>query len=413
MSVLTKNQITNLVKELEQDTDNKIVVLFGAGEIGKEAVSFLLENGIEIVCIADNNSNIWNSKINGIDIVSPDKLKTLNPYIVIISNNFYIEIARQLDEMDINNYISFFMFKGIYKSKPFENPEASSVERALSWILNNQQDNGGVSVYRGCKFEYPEVTGYIIPTMLQYGFKEEALRMCDFLNSVINEDGSFNAAGSERKYLFDTAQALRGLNAIQKVSSKYYGIQCRTANYLFSVLKNNEGIFPKSYEDDTIIPETIMLFALPPMLDFAKLNNDEEKIQMVHNAVKKYLTSPDVISQKTLTHFLAYQIDGLIDLGYRDEVKEIIDKLLLSQREDGSIPAFDGVNWVCITGCSQIAICLYKLGKYEPANRIMKWVDSNLEENGGFFGSVGENAEYLPDRELSWAVKFYLDAYKL
>lgn len=413
MVVLSKQEITDLVKEFEADAGGKSVALFGAGKIGREAIQYLRQNGVEISCVADNNKELWGNVIEGIDIIQPEKIMDFSPFIVLISNNYYTDIAKQLNELGMHHYISFFLFKGIYKVPSFENPGLSSVERACAWILNNQQSNGGVSVYRGCEFEYPEVTGYIIPTMLQYGFKEQALKMCEYLNSMINADGSFNAAGSSRSYLFDTAQALRGLNAIQTITNKYYGIQARAAKHLFSALENNNGIFPKSYEDDLIIPETIMLFALPPMLEYAEMTKDDVKIQLVHNAVKIYLSASDVISIKTLTHFLAYQIDGLIDLGYSDVVSNIIEKLLISQKEDGSIPAFEGVEWICITGCSQIAICLYKLGKYEPANRLMKWIEANMEENGGFLGSVGENSSYYPDREIAWAVKFYLDAYKM
>lgn len=413
MSALSKKQIYQLVDEFEASPENKTIILFGAGKIGSEAVDYFLNNGIIISCIADNNQNLWGKTLNGIEIVSPNTIKSREPFLVVLSNNFYNEIAAQLDEYGLNNYISYFLFKGRYKLTQIEYPEASSVQRACNWIIENQQKNGGVSVCRGSLSEYPEVTGYIIPTMLQYGFKEEALAMVKYLNSVKNDDGTFNAAGSNRMYYFDTAQALRGLNAIQKVTNKYYGIHLRTIKLLFSVLKENNGAFPKSYQDDPIVPESIMLFALPPMMEYAQSVGDHEKIQLVHSAVRKYLSDPNALSIKSLTHFLAYQIDGLIDLGYKDEVAGIVEKLLSSQKPEGSIPAYDGADWICITGCAQIAICLYKLGKREPADKLMAWIEKNMEADGGFLGSVGEGATYYPDREIAWAVKFYLDAYKL
>lgn len=413
MHSLSKEQIYQLVDEFETSPENKSIILFGAGQIGREAVKYCLDNGIAVSCIADNNADLWGQDISGIEIVSPATIKFRNPFLIILSGNFYNEMATQLNEYGLNNYISYFLFKGRYKFAQTEYPEASSVQRALSWIIQNQQKNGGVSVFSGSVYEYPEVTGYIIPTMLSYGFKEEALAMAQYLKSVINGNGSFNAAGSSRAYLFDTAQALRGLNAIQKITNRYYSIQIRAAEFLFSVLKENDGIFPKSYEDDTIVPEPIMLFALPPMLDYAQLVGDSEKIKLVHLAVKKYLADPSTLSPKTLTHFLAYQIDGLIDLGYKREVQGIMENLLASQRPDGSIPAYNGVDWVCITGCSQIAICLYKLGKRKAADQLMAWVENNMEADGGFLGSVGNEADYFADREIAWAVKFYLDAYKL
>jgi len=412
MALISKQELCSVIKEFE-DKSSKKVALFGAGLIGHDAIEFFKKENISVICVADNNSQLWGGNIEGIEIINPSELKNYQYDLLIIANSFFSEVSKQLNQMGIDNYTSFFFFKRMYKLSTYIDPGMSPVEKALAWIINNQQSNGGVSVFHGSKYEYPEVTGYIIPTMIQYGYKEQALKMCEYLNSMINEDGSFNAAGSTTPYYFDTAQALRGLNAIQKITNKYYGIQRRAANYLFDALEENDGLFPKSYEDDSIVPETIMLFALPAMLEYAHLTNDDNRIRLVHKSVEKYLAQPEVLSIKSLTHFLAYQIDGLIDMGYSENVKDIIDKLLASKREDGFIPAFDGVDWVCITGCSQIAICLYKLGDYKNANHIMNWVDANMEDNGGFLGSVGDDAEYYPDRELSWAVKFYLDAYKL
>lgn len=412
MPILSKEEIYRLVDECKMSPEDKRVVLFGAGKIGHAAVRYCGQENIPISCIADNNPSLWGSKIDGIKIIQPEKILEIGPTLIILTCAQNREIAAQLEEYGLYQYISYFLFKGRCDREKYTAPGVPSVERACNWMLQNQQENGGVSVFLGALEEYPEVTGYIIPTMLQYGFRDEAMAMAQYLNSVANSDGSFNSAGAERVYLFDTAQALRGLNAIRKITSRYTELQQKTAEYLFGVLRKHDGIFPKSYGDDAIVPETIMLFALPPMLEYARLAGSEEKAALVHKAVKLYLKETEALSLKTLSHFLAYQIDALIDLGYREEVKSIVQKLLASQREDGAIPAYEGVDWVCITGCSQIAICLYKLGMPAPADKLMAWVEQNMEDNGGFLGSVGKGAEYFEDREPAWAVKFYLDAYK-
>lgn len=410
MSKLSKEEIYQVVDQYRQSTDREPVIIFGAGCIGHKAVAYCGGKGIPVSCIADNNPKLWGNRIDGIEVVDPDTLKGRDAALILVSSDDYQGMAKQLDGYGLNRYLSFFLFQGRLAVEPL--PEARPVERACNWMLQNQQANGGVSVYHGAPVEYPEVTGYIIPTMLQYGFRDEALKMAGFLASVANEDGSFNAAGAQRVYLFDTAQALRGLNAISKITDCYDGLREKTAEFLFTVLEQNGGIFPKSYEDDPEVPETIMLFALPPMMDYAQQAHMEDKIALVHRSVQRYLEDPQVLSQKSLTHFLAYQIDGLIDLGYQESVRDILSRLLVSQRADGSIPAYQGVEWTCITGCSQIAICLYKLGLREPADRLVAWVEQNMEASGGFLGSVGPDALYYADRELSWAVKFYLDACK-
>lgn len=412
MSALSKEELYRLVDEHRKHPEDKRIILFGAGKVGRTALAFCEKEKIEITCIADNNQALWGQTIQGIEVVPPKNIPSLEPTLVVLAVGQSGEIAEQLDSYGIDCYLSYFLFYYRYHAEESAQPGAIPTERACSWILRNQQENGGVSVFRGSPDEYPEVTGYIVPTVLQYGFRDEALRMARFLASRANKDGSFTAADSSRVYLFDTAQVLRGLNAIRKVTNQYAELQRKTAEYLFDALEENGGIFPKNYEDDPIIPEAIQLFALPSMLDYARAVGSAEKEKAVHQAVRQYLQSPEALSIKTLTHFLAYQIDGLIDLGYLEEVRPILGKLLASQREDGAIPAYEGADWVCITGCAQLAICLYKLGMPGPANRLMVWVERNMEEDGGFLGSVGPGAWYFPDQELSWAVKFYLDGYK-
>ncbi len=412
MSALSKEKLYRLVDEHRAFPHDKKIVLFGAGEIGHAAIAYCEQKNIKPFCIIDNNAQLWGHTVKGIPVLPPKQIAEQNPTLVILASDRGAEMAEQLEEYGLNNYISYFLFRYRYSAEKVPDPGTTSVERACRWILENQQKNGGVSVFCGSVHEYPEVTGYIIPTMLQYGFRDEALAMASYLASVANPDGSFNDASSDRVYLFDTAQALRGLNAICKITDEYAKLREKTAEYLFEVLRSHDALFPKSYEDDAVIPETIMLFALPPMLEYAHMTGSDENAALVHQAVKRYLRDPDGLSLGTLTHFLAYQIDGLIDMGYTDEVMTVIENLLACQREDGSIPAYAGVDWVCITGCSQIAICLYKLGMPAPADRLMSWVERNMEENGGFLGSVGDGAEYFEDREPAWAVKFYLDAYK-
>lgn len=412
MAVLTKDEIYRLIDAHRAHPKDKTIILFGAGKLGHMALDYCREKTVKITCIADNNPALWGQRIQGIEIISPERIPLLKPTLVILASDHSAEMAAQLDGYGVNCYISYFLFQYRYSAEDIAEPGTPPAERACNWILQNQQKNGGVSVFRGSPYEYPEVTGYIVPTMLQYGFRDEALKMAGFLAAAANADGSFTAADSDRVYLFDTAQALRGLNAIGGATDRYAELQRKTAEYLFTSLEKNGGTFPKSYEDEPGIPETIMLFALPPMLEYARMTGCAQKEEQVHAAVKQYLQSPEALSLKTLTHFLAYQIDGLIDLGYPDEARAVLQKLLPSQREDGAIPAYEGVDWVCITGCAQLAICLYKLKMPKPADRLMAWVERNMERDGGFLGSVGPGAAYFQDRELSWAVKFYLDAYK-
>jgi len=87
-----------------------------------------------------------------------------------------------------------------------------------------------------------------------------------------------------------------------------------------------------------------------------------------------------------------------------------MDRVEKLQRPDGSVPAYPGVDWVCTTGVAQYAVIWYKLGRRAAGDRAMDCLMRRQNRSGGFFGSYGRGAEYFPDKEISWAVKFFLDA---
>ena len=80
------------------------------------------------------------------------------------------------------------------------------------------------------------------------------------------------------------------------------------------------------------------------------------------------------------------------------------------QLVDGSIPAYPGATWTCSTGTAQLAIAWLKLGRREPAQRALHYLERLQHRSGGFFGSYGEGAIYFTREEISWAVKFFIDA---
>jgi malonyl-CoA O-methyltransferase len=110
---------------------------------------------------------------------------------------------------------------------------------------------------------------------------------------------------------------------------------------------------------------------------------------------------------------LAYELEALIDLGRAEIAMPVLERLRAEQRPDGAVPGTGGVQWVCAPGLAQLAVCWYKLGLWEPADLAMRWLEAHQESSGGFRGGYGENAWYFPDREPSWAAKFFLDAHAL
>jgi ubiquinone/menaquinone biosynthesis C-methylase UbiE len=81
------------------------------------------------------------------------------------------------------------------------------------------------------------------------------------------------------------------------------------------------------------------------------------------------------------------------------------------QRPDGAVRGRAGATWVCAPGLAQLAICWYKTGAVDAADRAMAWLDRHQSSDGGFRGSYGPGAAYKADVSISWAAKFVLDAH--
>ena len=97
-----------LFRDIFKGTEGKKLYLFGSGNFTK---IFLSQFGrdYEIEGILDNNSDRWGTKLNGIDIISPEVLKEIPEgiYKVIICIKNYVPVMKQLDKLGIRNYSIF------------------------------------------------------------------------------------------------------------------------------------------------------------------------------------------------------------------------------------------------------------------------------------------------------------------
>ena len=54
---------------------------------------------------------------------------------------------------------------------------AAAVARAVQWVRNNQVPGGGIAVHHRTKDVTQEVTGYLIPTLMDVGEEELAITL--------------------------------------------------------------------------------------------------------------------------------------------------------------------------------------------------------------------------------------------
>jgi len=282
-------------------------------------------------------------------------------------------------------------------------------QKALAWVKEHTIPEQGIIVNTDERIPYLEVTGYFIPTLIQAKEWGLARSYAEFLAYMQQPDGSFRGPDG-KKYVFDTGQALRGLVCAAGHWPEFKLAALKAADYILSQIEPN-GRVHFVYEDN--IPEYVQIYVLPALVETGLVFKRAEYIDAAQNSIAYYKQQPDVLSSKYLTHFLAYILDGFIDMGEGDFVKAFVEKLFLAQEKDGRISAHEGVNWVCSVGLAQMAIVGYKLGMPKAADQAVAYLCSIQNSSGGFYGSYGFGAKYFPKAEISWANKFFLDAIHL
>ena len=293
-------------------------------------------------------------------------------------------------------------------------PGVPHYERALGWIRANEIETGGVKVGSDEAAAYPEVTGYLVPTLLRCGETQLALRLVRWLLTIQASDGSFPSVDGV-PHIFDTGQVLRGLLAARELMPEALDACRRTGNYLYTHIVDHgaggfaiDPIWMKRYSRS--IPLSSHLYVIPPLQESAKVFGMSESQRVIEQSVQYYVRHENALNLDTLTHFLAYELEALIELDLVQLAFPMLDKIANLQAADGSVPGKSGVQWVCTPGLAQLAVCWYKIGQRAPADRALNWLEAHQRRSGGFLGSYGKKASYFEKSEISWAVKFYLDA---
>jgi hypothetical protein len=351
--------------------------------------------------------------------------------------------------------------------------EDPGIERAIDegfeWLCRAQdnslsQDGGVASHYSlidGWSTSYPETTGYIIPTMIDYGnlrrdesARERARKMLDWLVSIQLSCGGFQGGLVNSNPIvpvtFNTGQILLGLaKGVREFGNEYRTAMCRAADWLIQT-QDPDGCwrkFPtpfaangeKAYE--THVAWGLLEAArVEPTKGYAEaaLKNICWALSLERQNGwfnKCCLTDPT----QPLTHTLGYVLRGLIEAynftkntALLDASRRTANGLLTALSEDGFLPGrlnqnWQGtVTWNCLTGSTQVAICWLQLYQYTTdfryrdaaylvnnyIRRTMK-VDGPSEIRGGIKGSFPVFGGYGTYQYLSWACKFFVDSHML
>lgn len=292
------------------------------------------------------------------------------------------------------------------------------LDRAVGWIRSHLAPGGGVVPHHRQRAGSQEVTGYLIPTLCAIGERTLALEMARWEASVQREDGAFCAPDGV-PYTFDTAQAIRGFLAVLDEAPELEAHARRACDFVAGQVGPDGRVGTPSYAmwlcaDGSRFTEYANLYVLPPLIAAGTRLGEPAYLEAAGRALRYYKSRPDLVEFKselgTLSHIFGYMMEALVDLGELDLARRGLAQAVAIQRPDGAIPAYPGVEWICSTGMAQLAIAWYKLGHDGPADAALGCLERLQLPDGGFYGSYGPGANYLPDLEISWAVKFFIDA---
>ncbi len=296
----------------------------------------------------------------------------------------------------------------------FRREKKPSYERALAWCRANMVPWQGIIVHTQQPVPYPEVTGYFVPTLYRWGETELARTCTRWLMSIQLPDGGFPAPDGV-PYTFDTGQIMRGLCA---ALSDVHGAEAalrRACDWTLTQVDPGTGQLktPSTELWTDIANDLIHTYVLPPLRQAAQLLGVKEYEDAVRFVLAYYKRQPGLVPFNRLSHFHAYAMEALTELGEMDLARQGMADVARVQRNDGSIPAYPDVDWVCSTGMAQYAIVWYELGDKARADRAIAYLEKIQNPSGGFFGSYGKGAKYIARAEISWGVKYFLDAWRL
>jgi uncharacterized protein YyaL (SSP411 family) len=348
------------------------------------------------------------------------------------------------------------------------------LDAAMGWLCRAHDAGGGgvarsyslrwqrAHRCRGWLAAYPETTGYIIPTFLDYArltgqeeYRRRAIRMAQWEAEIQMESGAvqggvigFRATPA----VFNTGQVLFGwVRAFEETGDELFRkAAIRGADFLVDA-QDDDGAwrrFGSRYARKGVnVYDARTAWGL---LDAYRVTEEqrhrEAAVRNLDFALSRQRDNGWFADccldddARPLLHTLAYAMEGLLEAGralaaprYIEAARRAADALRARQRPDGSLAGrFDArwepaARWSCLTGNAQTAVVWLRLhehtgegGYLDAADRILRYLKATQDLDaadpgirGGIKGSQPIWGDYGPWEYLNWAAKFFADALML
>ncbi len=345
---------------------------------------------------------------------------------------------------------------------------------AVAWLLKAQDAtiDRGVSLgyfpcdaatngRRGWRPSYPETTGYIIPTLLDYAarfdlpdVRERALEMARWEIGVQMPSGAVQGGpvcppDRQVPAVFNTGMVLHGYTAAYRATGDAAFLEAgrRAADFLVQDL-DAEGHFRSHgiYVADAPI-KTYNCLCAWALYRFGEDSGDarykDAAVRTVEASLGQQqengwfanncLTRPHA----PLLHTIGYALQGVLEVGILSGSERFIGAarrgclpMLPRISSSGFVPGRFYSDWIpaspfsCLTGNAQLAVVCYRLHEVTreqvflaAATRLVDWLKGlqRLDSgdpaiDGAIGGSYPPLAGYMPAGFPNWATKYFLDA---
>lgn len=347
-------------------------------------------------------------------------------------------------------------------------PTEDALRLLINWILNAQRPDGGIAAYysllTGYSDSYPEVTGYIIPTLYDFSTatgdpvpRKAAEGATRWLLSLQMASGAFPAGlhghnTDPQPSVFNTGQILQGLVRahveIQTESEKAeIRERAQAAGDWLAEIQQPDGSWtgPAAYQGSAHTYYGMVSWALAQLAaqsgESSHASAADRNLDWIIAQAKPtgWIDGINLQGHPTYLHFIAYVIQGILECGIlrrREDAIQAAEKsawVLLRRFEShkrllGTYQSdfAGGQKFSCLTGNAQMSCIWLRLfettGDLRYLNAALK-INEMLKQSlrikgpGGLLGGVAGSypiwGAYQPMRFISWGAKFLADALML
>jgi hypothetical protein len=350
------------------------------------------------------------------------------------------------------------------RRRPPRDPAATlddSIDAALGWLCRSQDrvGSGGVGCYELYRWTtgYPEVTGYIVPTLWDCArelgredLASRAVRMADWELGIQRPEGGFEGGyegDGQPPVVFNTGQVIRGLirTADETGDTRYLDAAIRAGAWIVANQEEDGSWARANFKGMKRVYDS---YVSAPLARLAERSGDEAFARAAArncefvlerqrpNGWFELADNNPRFNDAPLTHTLCYTADGLLETGeilgeerFVEAALRAVEPLLRLVERSPALPARLGADWepraryVCVTGVAQLGVILMRLfaregdPRYLAAARglvsflsaVQRMSGSGDALRGGLPGSYPVWGFYAPLKLPSWATKYFLD----